>query len=76
MATQSQIEANRRNAQKSTGPRSEEGKQTSARNATKFGLFSRHVLLPGDDEAEFEPALSERSVSELSSPVTCKPLRI
>ena len=29
-----------------------------------------------DDETEFEFTLSERRVSGLSSPVTCKPLRI
>jgi hypothetical protein len=52
MATEAQIEANRRNAAKSTGPRTEEGKEKSSRNATKFGLFTRHVLLPDEDEAE------------------------
>ena len=45
-------EANRRNAQFSTGPKTEAGKEKSSRNAIKLGLFSRHVLLPGEDEAE------------------------
>jgi hypothetical protein len=52
MATPAQIDANRRNAQHSTGPRTPEGKDVSSRNATKFGLFTRHVLLPGEDEGE------------------------
>src|SRR5215467_10618233 len=37
------IEANRRNAQLSTGPRSETGKAVSRLNATKHGLLSREV---------------------------------
>jgi len=52
MATEAQIAANRRNAQHSTGPKTDAGKQKSAQNALKFGLFSRHVLLPGEDETE------------------------
>jgi hypothetical protein len=38
MATQKQIEANRRNARKSTGPRSASGKKRASRNALKHGL--------------------------------------
>lgn len=38
MATQAQIEANRRNAQKSTGPNTRLGKATSTFNARKHGL--------------------------------------
>lgn len=36
-----QVEANRRNAQKSTGPRSATGKAASARNATRTGIYAR-----------------------------------
>ena len=51
MATQAQIEANRRNAQRSTGPRTEAGKANSSRNATRFGLFStNNCVLPGEEE--------------------------
>ena len=38
MASEQQIAANRRNAQKSTGPRSLEGKRCASRNAYRHGL--------------------------------------
>ena len=38
MATRAQIEANRRNARRSTGPRTAEGKAASSRNAVTHGL--------------------------------------
>lgn len=40
MATERQKSANRTNALKSTGPKSDEGKRKSARNATSHGLAS------------------------------------
>jgi hypothetical protein len=40
MATDAQNEANRRNAEASTGPTTPEGKSTSSRNAVSHGLFS------------------------------------
>jgi hypothetical protein len=53
MATQRQIEANKRNAQKSTGPQTDEGKRKVALNALKHGLLARHVVLSNEDECEF-----------------------
>ena len=44
-----QAMANRRNAQKSTGPKTDEGKATARLNALKHGLLSAHVLLPNED---------------------------
>src|SRR5690349_6132116 len=44
MATNKQIEANRRNATKSTGPKTEAGKQTSRTNAWKHGLAAKNML--------------------------------
>ena len=38
MATRAQIEANRRNAAKSTGPRSDLGRKASSQNARRHGL--------------------------------------
>jgi hypothetical protein len=46
------IEANRRNASKSTGPRTEIGKRTVARNALKHGFFSKWLLIPHPDGKE------------------------
>ena len=51
MPTKRQLAANRRNAEKSTGPRTRAGKTAVDRNATKHGLLSREVLLPSEDEA-------------------------
>jgi hypothetical protein len=54
MATDSQITANRANAQLSTGPSSPEGKLKSSHNAVKTGLTGRTILLPTDDVAAYE----------------------
>ena len=49
-----QLEANRANSLKSTGPKSEEGKLCSKGNALKHGLTARKHLIVGDDPIEFE----------------------
>jgi hypothetical protein len=49
-----QIEANRRNAQQSTGPRTETGKQKSSLNALRHGLTARVVVLPTEDLAAYQ----------------------
>ena len=46
MASLKQLEANRRNALKSTGPRTPEGKKISCLNALKHGVYSHNVVLP------------------------------
>ena len=56
-----QIEANRRNAQLSTGPVSEEGKRRSRRNAVRHGLTAETVidaLEDAEDYAAFEAAVT------------------
>ena len=51
MATLQQIEANRLNAQKSTGPRSAEGKAAVRFNALKTGIDAQSQVIPGEDPA-------------------------
>jgi hypothetical protein len=53
MATLKQFEANRRNAQKSTGPKTPEGKAAVSMNALRHGLRARTVVLPGENREEF-----------------------
>jgi hypothetical protein len=56
MATPAQINANRLNAQKSTGPQTVDGKANSSRNAVRHNLSpgATFTLLPGEDLAAFE----------------------
>ena len=49
MASEKQIQANRQNALKSTGPRTPEGKAAVRLNALRHGLRSEEILLPGED---------------------------
>ena len=58
MPTNAQIKANRKNAKKSTGPRTEEGKTRSAKNSLKHGLLARDTVMPGEDPADFDRQLS------------------
>jgi hypothetical protein len=51
--TQSNPVVNRANAQKSTGPRTNQGKTASKMNAVKHGILSREVLVAGEDQQEF-----------------------
>src|SRR5882757_6094153 len=57
MATEKQIEANRRNAKHSKGPTSDDGKRKSSRNALKHGLTAKDLLLPHENPAEFQERL-------------------
>jgi hypothetical protein len=52
MSSPAQIEANRRNAQKSTGPRTPEGKAVSSQNAFQSGIDSESQIAPGENPAE------------------------
>jgi len=65
MATQSQIKANRQNAQKSTGPKTAEGKAAVSQNAVKYGLFVVQDVLSVENQVEFD-LLREQMLAELS----------
>ena len=52
MATQKQNAANRRNAQRSTGPRSPDGKARAAMNNFKHGIYAQPQVVPGEDPAQ------------------------
>ncbi len=58
------IEANRRNAQRSTGPTTPEGKARVARNALKHGLLARDVIIVAGDGKE-NAAAFHRLLDEL-----------
>jgi hypothetical protein len=55
--SQNRIDANRRNAQKSTGPRTPEGKSRSRFNGLKHGLTAAVPVIPGEDPAVYEARL-------------------
>jgi hypothetical protein len=72
MSTPKQVAANRLNAQKSSGPRSAQGKAASRANSLKTGLYARSQVIAGEDPAElraladqyflrWEPATPEES---------------
>ena len=52
MTSERQVEANRQNAKKSTGPRTPAGKAVVALNGMKHGLLSRESLVKGESEAD------------------------
>jgi hypothetical protein len=54
MTALAKIEANRRNAELSTGPRTAEGKVIVSRNATTHGICSNVPVVPGECPEEWE----------------------
>ncbi|MEO6809858.1 MAG: hypothetical protein ABI353_12160 [Isosphaeraceae bacterium] len=53
-----QMAANKANAQKSTGPRTAQGKASSRRNAVKGGLTGDGIVMPEDLEAEVQAEIT------------------
>jgi hypothetical protein len=53
MTSLRQIEANRHNALKSTGPKTEDGKERSRRNALRHGLTAETVIKPLESRNEY-----------------------
>ena len=68
MTSQKQIEANRRNALFSTGPRTEEGKQQSRQNAFKHGMTAETVIVGTEDAAAY--AVFEQEIFAENDPQT------
>ena len=59
MATAAQIAANQRNAQASTGPRTEEGKSASSSNGITLGLFTRRDFIRPAEESDYAKLQSD-----------------
>src|SRR6185437_8258190 len=68
--SEAQLRANRLNAQKSTGPRTEEGKQRASLNATRHGLTGQVLTLTAEElkalqalivdfEKQYQPATTQ-----------------
>jgi hypothetical protein len=67
--------ANKRNAQKSTGPNTDRGKLTSSRNSLKNGLFSRGLYVAEVDKPMFD-AIRARYVGVFRSRPSRLPFRL
>ncbi len=66
MATDRQVQANRANAKRSSGPRSERGKRAIALNAVKHGLSIPLASALGQPDGQDHPAL--QAIAELIAP--------
>ena len=69
MTSESQIAANRLNAQASTGPRTAEGKARVARNSAKLGLFAARDLVLPEEQAEYDELRSDLEAEILPATV-------
>jgi len=54
MATEAQTLANRQNAQKSTGPKTPDGKAAISQNAVKHGLSAHNDVISSENQADFD----------------------
>ncbi len=54
MSTEAQIAANQQNAERSTGPTTEAGKEAICFNAFRHGLAGRFLVLPHEEKHEFQ----------------------
>jgi hypothetical protein len=68
MSTELQILANRLNAQKSTGPRSSQGKAAVSQNAVKHGLLAERDVICSESQADFD--LYRRQMLDELDPVS------
>jgi hypothetical protein len=68
VATDKQFEANRQNAQKSTGPKTPEGRAAVRLNGVKHGLTAETIVLKGESQADYTNLLD--SLEAEHDPVT------
>jgi hypothetical protein len=54
MTSKRKTAANRRNARKSTGPKTPEGKAKASMNALRHGLRARTIVLPDESQEEYD----------------------
>jgi len=59
MSTDLQIQANRSNSQKSTGPRTAAGKLTSSQNACKTGIYSQAEIIRDESREDLDALASD-----------------
>jgi hypothetical protein len=71
MVSTRQIEANRANALKSTGPRTVEGKANSSRNAVTHGLSAQEIVIPGENIAAYQ-AFAQGLIDDLQPNGSCE----
>jgi hypothetical protein len=57
MSTEEKTASNRKNAQKSTGPKSAAGKAIVSQNARTHGVLSRSLIIAGESQEEFSELL-------------------
>jgi len=65
MSTEAKILANRQNCQKSTGPRTSQGKSSITQNAVKHGLSAHNDVISSESQADFD-LYRDRILSELN----------
>ncbi len=68
MSTEAQILANRLNAQKSTGPRTSQGKAVASQNSVKHGLLAECDVIASESKADFD--LYRQQLLDELSPVS------
>ena len=76
MTTRKQVVANRRNAQKSTGPITRGGKNHSKRNSLKHGLLSREVVIRSGDGKEDETDYKDLLSRVINKQMEASPYRL
>jgi len=59
MPSERQLAANKKNAQKSTGPKTPEGRAAVRLNGVKHGLTAATLVLPGEKESDFTSLLAD-----------------